>query len=280
MYTANPQQFCSSRIQCRTVCDEEMYRTSCTRRRTRLPQCMAIWRQSLDAADVFFFDGVASAETGEGPKHLFYQSSTGHDQKATFSDIRRGARRGGWWSGRNGGRLFMVSIQRTGGMLTRRRNSVLPARYGAFLVGALVVLSSVATNAETRLTGQVDAIRMEARDASIEDVLTALGATYGLRFRTETSLGAHITGTFTGPLVKVVAQVLNGYDYVSKSTNGAVEVAVVGVVGDRQAVPSPATLPAFETLPPPATAPSTRAVPAVPLAFFDWEMPKNVDHPR
>jgi hypothetical protein len=169
----------------------------------------------------------------------------------------------------------MVSIQ-TGGMLTRRRNTVLPARYGAFLVGALVVLSSPATNAETRLTGQVDAIRMEARDASIEDVLTALGATYGLRFSTQTPLGAHITGTFTGPLLKVVAQVLGGYDYVSKSTNGAVEVAVVGVVGDRQAVPS--TLPAFATLPPPATAPSIRAAPAGPLAFFDWETPEKVDH--
>ena len=161
-------------------------------------------------------------------------------------------------------------------MLTRRRNSVLPARYAAFLVGALVVLSSPATNAETRLTGQVDAIRMEARDASIEDVLTALGATYGLRFRTETPLGAHITGTFTGPLVKVVAQVLDGYNYVSKSANGIVEVAVVGA---RQAVPSPATLPAPATLlPPPAEATSTRAAPAVPLAFFDWEKPNNVDH--
>jgi hypothetical protein len=172
-------------------------------------------------------------------------------------------------------------------MLMRRCNSVLPARFGAFFVGALVVLSSPATNAETRLTGQVDAIRMEARDASIEDVLAALGATYGLRFSTQTPLGAHITGTFTGPLLKVVAQVLNGYDYVSKSTNGAVEVAVVGA---QQAVPSPATLPAPATLPssatlpapatlpPPATASSVRAAPAVPLAFFDWERPNNLDH--
>ena len=154
--------------------------------------------------------------------------------------------------------------------------SVLPARYGAFLVGALVVLSSPVTNAETRLTGQVDAVRLEARDASIEDVLTALGATYGLRFSTQTPLGAHITGTFTGPLLKVVARVLEGYDYVSKSTNGAVEVAVVGVVGD-QAVPSPATPPAFATLPPPPRVPSIRAesAPAAPLALFDWEMPEQ-----
>jgi hypothetical protein len=162
-------------------------------------------------------------------------------------------------------------------MLTRRRNSMMPARYGAFLVGALVVLSSPATNAETRLTGQVDAIRMEARDASIEDVLSALGATYGLRFSTQTPLGAHITGTFTGPLLKVVAQVLGGYDYVSKSTNGAVEVAVVGVVGDH-AVPSPATSPSFATLPPPPRVPSIRAesASAAPLALLDWEMPSNV----
>jgi hypothetical protein len=172
----------------------------------------------------------------------------------------------------------MLSILRTGGMLTRRRISVLPKRCGALLVGALVVLSSPVTNAEMRLTGQVDAVRMEARDASIEDVLTALGATYGLRFRTATPLGAHITGTFTGPLVKVVARVLEGYDYVSKSTNGTVEVAVVGVVGDRQAVPSPATLPAFATLPPPANVPSIRAEsgPVAPPALFDWERSSNV----
>ena len=154
---------------------------------------------------------------------------------------------------------------------------MMPARYGAFLVGALVVLSSPATNAEMRLTGQVDAVRLEARDATIQDVLTALGATYGLRIRTATPLGAHITGTFTGPLLKVVARVLEGYDYVSKSMNGTVEVAVVGVVGD-QAVPSPATPPAFATLPPPPRVPSIRAesAPAAPLAMFDWEMPSNV----
>ena len=166
-------------------------------------------------------------------------------------------------------------------MLTRRRNSVLPKRYGAILVGALVVLLSPVSNAETRLTGQIDAVRMEARDASIEDVLTALGAAYGLRFRTVTPLGAHITRTFTGPLPKVVAQVLEGYDFVSKSTNGAVEVTVVGVVGDRQAVPSPEAVPAFATLLTPPASPSTPppgvAVPAVPPALFDWEMPKNAD---
>jgi hypothetical protein len=32
------------------------------------------------------------------------------------------------------------------------------------------------------------------------------------------------------------------------------------------------------TLPPPAKATSTRVAPAVPLALFDWEMPTNVAH--
>jgi hypothetical protein len=50
-------------------------------------------------------------------------------------------------------------------------------------------LLATAGHAETQLAGGVDAVRMEARDASIEEVLTAIGASYGLRFRTAVPLG-------------------------------------------------------------------------------------------
>ena len=54
-------------------------------------------------------------------------------------------------------------------------------QYGALLVGAFVTMMAPATHAETRLTGQVDAVRMEVRDASFEEIFDALGASYGLR---------------------------------------------------------------------------------------------------
>jgi hypothetical protein len=177
-------------------------------------------------------------------------------------------------------------------MPTYRHNSpsrALPARYCAFLVGALVALLSPAVQAETRLTGQADAIRMEARDASIDEVLAALGAAYGLRFRTATPLGGRISGSFEGPLLRIVARVLDRYDYVVKRTGGIVEVAVLGT---HQAVPSPAPHPpaaAWADRPvSPAAQPAARAapdraarrVPAGPPALLDWETRTNVANPK
>jgi hypothetical protein len=113
-----------------------------------------------------------------------------------------------------------------------------PGSYRAFarcavLSSALVAMAAPATHAETRVEGTVDSIRLEVHDASVQEVLTALGANYDLRFRSATPLDRTVSGSFNGPLSGVVAWVLDGYNYIGKTGNGTMQVIVLG--GQQQA---------------------------------------------
>ena len=94
-----------------------------------------------------------------------------------------------------------------------------------FLVG-LVAWTTSPGRAETRLEGQADDIQLQMSDASVREILATLEATYDVRFRSAIPLDHRITGTIKGPLPRVLTRVLDGYDYVVKSTNGATEVVV------------------------------------------------------
>jgi len=110
-----------------------------------------------------------------------------------------------------------------------------PTRWCAVLFGGLFTLMAPATHAEIRLEGQVDAIQIEMHDASVQEALAALAANYGLRFSSAITLDHGITGSFKGPLHRVVGRLLDRYDYVVKSSNGSLEVVVLG----RKAAPIP-----------------------------------------
>jgi hypothetical protein len=151
----------------------------------------------------------------------------------------------------------------------------------AGLLGGLVALMAPAI-AETRVEGQVDSIRLEAHDATIQDMLSALSAAYHLRFRSSTPLNGSITGSFEGPLPSVIARVLASYDYVTKSEGGIIEVIVLG----RQN-PTPQPAARWETLgsapqPVQRAAPAPTSSPSAQLpagTFTDWEARALVARP-
>ena len=95
-------------------------------------------------------------------------------------------------------------------------------------------------------------MQVEARNAPVEEVMAALGTSFGLRYRSSVSTGRRITGTYEGSLQRVVTRLLDGYNFVMKTSPGGVEVMVYGVVkpGDApnaaQAV-TPAKTPSAET---------------------------------
>jgi hypothetical protein len=78
-------------------------------------------------------------------------------------------------------------------------------------------------------------VRIEADNAAIEDVMDALGANFALRYRTTAPLGRRITGTHRGLLERVVARVLDGYDFVIKTGPEGIEVTVYGAVKPEDA---------------------------------------------
>jgi hypothetical protein len=138
----------------------------------------------------------------------------------------------------------------------RRLTSSLLVKIGLLLV-ALVVGGPTRAMAEVKVEGRLDAVRLETSGSSVEQVLAALGATYGLRYRTAIALDRTLTGVYQGPLERVLARVLDSYDFVTKSSAGAVEVVILAERGGHPAARAAAT----QALPPPPPPPPAAMVP-------------------
>lgn len=117
--------------------------------------------------------------------------------------------------------------------ITTLTRLVLPA----ILLAALFPARSL--GAETRVTGEPDAVRVEARDSRVEEVLVALGASFGLQYRSTSALSRRVSGTYEGSLRRVVTRLLDGYDFVMKTGSDGIEVTVYGSATPGAAGPTP-----------------------------------------
>jgi hypothetical protein len=106
------------------------------------------------------------------------------------------------------------------------------------IVGMLLAaLCCNPVRAEILVQGRIDAVRLEARDATVADILAALGARFELRFRGPTR-NRPITATYEGPLRRIVARVLDGYDYVIEPRGAGIEVIVLSSGSTGEATPA------------------------------------------
>ena len=103
------------------------------------------------------------------------------------------------------------------------------------LLAILLLLSALPARAEVSVTGARDDVRVDVDNAAVEDVMDALGANYALRYRSSAPLGRRITGTHRGVLERVVARVLDGYDFVIRTGPEGIEVTVYGAVKPEDA---------------------------------------------
>src|SRR5215468_281494 len=119
---------------------------------------------------------------------------------------------------------------------------------------ALAALPAGSAAAEVNVTGDSKAVQIEAHDASIEDVMAALGASFGLQYRGTATLDRRITGSYRGTLQHVIRRVLDGYDFIVKTNVDDVEVTVVsgGKAGEAKAASAMAPIPTTGIAPPPA----------------------------
>ena len=81
------------------------------------------------------------------------------------------------------------------------------------------------------IEGDATALRVEVRQTTIADVLSALGR-FNIRYRSSTGLDEVLDGTYAGPLGQVVGRLLNGYDYAAKRDGLNLEVTVFGKRGE------------------------------------------------
>jgi hypothetical protein len=103
----------------------------------------------------------------------------------------------------------------------------------AIWLAALLQAFAQPVRADVRVTGQADALIVETREASVEEILAALRASFNLQYRTSGALNRVMTGTYTGSLQRVIARLLEGHNYVMQSSAGGSALIVFepGVAG-------------------------------------------------
>jgi hypothetical protein len=138
----------------------------------------------------------------------------------------------------------------------------------AAALGAVLLLAPAPAFADVSVRGTPEAARVEAQGGSVEEVLSALDKAFGLRWQSPAPLNRRLTGTYEGPLNRVVARVLDGYNFVLKASGGRLEIAILGPRGGQVAGGSAAGAPAAaKVAPTPAAKPATPkpAAPAAPV---------------
>jgi len=97
---------------------------------------------------------------------------------------------------------------------------------------------------KVQVRGSPEAVTIEARDTSVEDVLDALSRAFDMDYQSSIDLDKPLYGTYVGPLSQVLTRILQGYNFVLKTDNSRVVVTVVGTLNSLAANPSPPGLPA------------------------------------
>jgi hypothetical protein len=71
-------------------------------------------------------------------------------------------------------------------------------------------------SAEVHVEGSPAAVRVSTSRDTISDVLSALAATFSVRYRTVIPLDAAAAATYSGSLQQVISRLLDGYNYMVK----------------------------------------------------------------
>jgi hypothetical protein len=93
--------------------------------------------------------------------------------------------------------------------------------------GAWLVWPGNMAQAQVSVDGQQEAVHIEAREATLREVFDALQTKFGLSYRTDDALETRKSGTFDGPLQRVTARMLDGYDFAMRVTPDGVDVLVL-----------------------------------------------------
>jgi hypothetical protein len=147
--------------------------------------------------------------------------------------------------------------------MTRITSRSFPLR-GMMALAAALSVAPTSLLAAAQIQGTPDAVRIETQNSSIEEVLAALGNAFDVRFRSSANLAKQLSGTYEGTLQRVVARVLEGYDFIIRKNNGKIEITVLGIRGAApgtavasSASSAPKATPA-PAAPVPAAAPTTK----------------------
>ena len=98
-------------------------------------------------------------------------------------------------------------------------------------------MRATVARADVLVEGDEAAVRIVARQASVAEVFAALQSKFRFRYNLAVSPERQINGTIAGPLHRVVARLLDGYDFVVKRAPDGVEVVRVAPRGTASWTP-------------------------------------------
>ena len=138
-------------------------------------------------------------------------------------------------------------------------------------MGVALAIGPAPALAEMQVGGSRDAVRIEARDAPVVEILAALRQALGMDYQLSINVDKRLSGTYVGSLPRVLTRILDGYNFILKTDNGSFAVAVVGTPYPPGSFP---TLPASSSaqvvrqpvVPAPAAQPARAADVAPPAA--------------
>ncbi len=107
------------------------------------------------------------------------------------------------------------------------------------LLAVTLAAAAPSARADVSVEGDIRAVRLKVSHAPVREVLSALETAFNVRYRSSVSLDGGIHGTYTGRLDRVIARVLEGYNYVLKHEKDAIEIVVVGRPGEAVASATP-----------------------------------------
>jgi hypothetical protein len=93
--------------------------------------------------------------------------------------------------------------------------------------------------AEVRLSGTEDRVVLQTRDATIEEILSALRSTFDLEVKLKGGTARKFTGIYTGSVRHVLSRLLAGNDFVLRSDSDGISIRLLGnSAADSSAAPS------------------------------------------
>ena len=120
------------------------------------------------------------------------------------------------------------------------QRAIMRQRRCAFGLWAALIYGLFApAHAEVQVVGSLAAVRITTSQDAISDVLSALAATFNVRYRTAIPLDAVADATYAGSFGQVISRLLDGYSYVVKKHGETTEITVFGRRGEV-AIPPPA----------------------------------------
>jgi hypothetical protein len=95
------------------------------------------------------------------------------------------------------------------------------------MLGVALAAAPTAALADAQVRGSPEAVTIEARNTSVEEILKALGGTFDVHYRSSANLQMRVTGNYEGSLQRVMKRILDGYSYFVKTADGRIDLTVL-----------------------------------------------------